>query len=237
MSRIKIIAFDADDTLWANESFFQETEADYCRLFSDVLPGKAISEELLKTEMHNLSLYGYGAKGFTLSMIETALRITGKQLNADTVERILQLGKNLLDMPIELLPDVKEVLMKLKGHYKLVVATKGDLLDQKRKLSKSGLTSMFDHVEIMSDKQQEDYEQLISSLNCQPNEFLMVGNSLKSDIEPVLAAGGYAVYIPFHITWAHEKSNEDVVNERLVRLDRLGELLPLLRKWINFRNK
>ncbi len=230
MSRIKIIAFDADDTLWANESFFQETEADYCRLFSDVLPGKAISEELLRTEMHNLSLYGYGAKGFTLSMIETALRITGKQLNADTVERILQLGKNLLDMPIELLPDVKEVLMKLKGHYKLVVATKGDLLDQKRKLSKSGLTSMFDHVEIMSDKQQEDYEQLISSLNCQPNEFLMVGNSLKSDIEPVLAVGGYAVYIPFHITWAHEKSNEDVVNERLVRLDRLGELLPLLRK-------
>lgn len=230
MSRIKIIAFDADDTLWANESFFQETEADYCRLFSDVLPGKAISEELLKTEMHNLSLYGYGAKGFTLSMIETALRITGKQLNADTVERILQSGKNLLDMPIELLPDVKEVLMKLKGHYKLVVATKGDLLDQKRKLSKSGLTSMFDHIEIMSDKQQEDYEQLISSLNCQPNEFLMVGNSLKSDIEPVLAAGGYAVYIPFHITWAHEKSNEDVVNERLVRLDRLGELLPLLRK-------
>lgn len=230
MSRIKIIAFDADDTLWANESFFQETEADYCRLFSDVLPGKAISEELLKTEMHNLSLYGYGAKGFTLSMRETALRITGKQLNADTVERILQLGKNLLDMPIELLPDVKEVLMKLKGHYKLVVATKGDLLDQKRKLSKSGLTSMFDHVEIMSDKQQEDYEQLISSLNCQPNEFLMVGNSLKSDIEPVLAVGGYAVYIPFHITWAHEKSNEDVVNERLVRLDRLGELLPLLRK-------
>ena len=234
MREIKTIAFDADDTLWSNEPFFQDIEREYTGLLSTYGESKEISDELFHTEMNNLERYGYGAKGFTLSMIETALRISKREVASETVEKILLLGKSLLDMPIELLPEVKETLDLLKQNkcYQLVVATKGDLLDQQRKLQRSGLSSYFDHVEIMPDKTEKEYTQLIEKLRISPSQFLMVGNSLKSDIRPVLAIGGYAIHIPFEIMWQHEVV-EHFEHPRLYQLKRLGELTELLQLSVN----
>lgn len=203
---IKVIAFDADDTLWSNEPFFQEVERKYTELLSEYGSSKEISAELFKTEMNNLECLGYGAKAFTISMIETALRVSHQQIPAAMIQQIILLGKSLLEMPIELLPGVEETLKALKaeGYYRLVVATKGDLLDQERKLKRSGLTPYFDHIEIMSDKTEKEYTRLLQLLQVSPEEFLMVGNSLKSDIQPVLAIGGYGVHIPFEVMWQHE---------------------------------
>lgn len=203
---IKVIAFDADDTLWSNEPFFQEVERKYTVLLSEYGSSKEISAELFKTEMNNLECLGYGAKAFTISMIETALRVSHQQIPAAMIQQIILLGKSLLEMPIELLPGVEETLKALKaeGRYRLVVATKGDLLDQERKLKRSGLTPYFDHIEIMSDKTEKEYTRLLQLLQVSPEEFLMVGNSLKSDIQPVLAIGGYGIHIPFEVMWQHE---------------------------------
>jgi putative hydrolase of the HAD superfamily len=201
---IKVIAFDADDTLWVNEPYFRETEIKFCQLLEDYMPQHTVAQELFKTEIDNLPLYGYGVKGFMLSMVETALRITDKTLNVTVIEKAIQYGKELLEKPIELLEGVEEVLQALQKHYRLVVATKGDLLDQQRKLRKSGLGHYFHHIEIMSDKKELDYEKLIRRLDIAPQEFLMIGNSLKSDVLPVLAIGGHGVHVPYHITWAHE---------------------------------
>lgn len=156
--------------------------------------------------MGNLECLGYGAKAFTISMVETALRVSGQKISAEKIQQIILLGKSLLQMPIELLPSVEETLKALKeqGDYRLVVATKGDLLDQERKLQRSGLMPYFDHIEIMSDKTEKEYTRLLQVLQVAPEEFLMIGNSLKSDIKPVLAIGGYGVYIPFEVMWQHE---------------------------------
>ena len=203
---IKVIAFDADDTLWSNEPFFQEVERKYTDLLSEYGSTEEISAELFKTEMGNLECLGYGAKAFTISMVETALRVSGQKISAEKIQQIILLGKSLLQMPIELLPSVEETLKALKeqGDYRLVVATKGDLLDQERKLQRSGLMPYFDHIEIMSDKTEKEYTRLLQVLQVAPEEFLMIGNSLKSDIKPVLAIGGYGVYIPFEVMWQHE---------------------------------
>lgn len=203
---VKVIAFDADDTLWSNEPFFQEVERKYTELLGGYGTAKEISAELFKTEMSNLECLGYGAKAFTISMIETALRVSGQTIPADTIQQIIVLGKSLLEMPIELLPGVEDALKALKaqGCYRLVVATKGDLLDQERKLKRSGLMPYFDHIEIMSDKTEKEYNRLLQVLQVDAGEFLMVGNSLKSDIQPVLAIGGYGVHIPFEVMWQHE---------------------------------
>lgn len=228
MDTIKIIAFDADDTLWANESNFQEIEVEYCKLLADYLPAEELSKELFNTEMQNLSIYGFGIKSFTLSMIETALRVSANRISPQLIEQIIGFGKTLLNMPVELLPDVKNVLTTLNGKYKLIVVTKGDLLDQERKLQRSGLQKYFDHVEIMSDKQVQDYKRLLDQLACEPHEFLMIGNSMKSDILPVLEVGGYAAYIPFHITWAHEEVEEPVEHSNFTHLSRLTDILAFL---------
>ena len=156
--------------------------------------------------MGNLECLGYGAKAFTISMVETALRMSGQKISAEKIQQIILLGKSLLQMPIELLPGVEETLKALKeqGGYHLVVATKGDLLDQERKLQRSGLMPYFDHIEIMSDKTEKEYTRLLQVLQVAPEEFLMIGNSLKSDIQPVLSIGGYGVHIPFEVMWQHE---------------------------------
>lgn len=225
---IHFIAFDADDTLWVNEPFFQETERHFCALLENWLPAHEIETELLQTEIANLPLYGFGVKGFVLSMLETALRITGGQLSPTTSARILELGKEMLEKPVELLDGVREVLESLaaSGKFRLVVATKGDLLDQERKLKKSGLEPFFHHVEIMSDKRAADYAKLLRHLDCRADQFLMVGNSLKSDILPVLELGGWAVHVPFHTTWALEKT-DDVPLERpkFRQAERISDLL------------
>ena len=226
---IKVIAFDADDTLWSNEPFFQEVERKYTELLSDYGSAKEISAELFKTEMSNLECLGYGAKAFTISMVETALRISAQKVTAEKIQEIILLGKSLLEMPIELLPGVEDTLKSLKaqGGYRLVVATKGDLLDQERKLKRSGLTPYFDHIEIMSDKTEKEYNRLLQVLQVAPEEFLMIGNSLKSDIQPVLAIGGYGVHIPFEVMWQHEVV-ETFTHPRLKQMKSPAELLDWL---------
>lgn len=221
----QVIAFDADDTLWVNEPYFQETEQKFCALLEDYLPHHAVAQELFKTEIDNLRLYGYGVKGFMLSMIETALRVSNHTIPPSVIEKAIQYGKELLDKPIELLDGVKETLETLKDKFRLVVATKGDLLDQERKLKKSGLEYFFHHIEIMSEKQEADYQKLIRHLDIRPDQFLMVGNSIKSDILPVLAIGGFGLHIPYHTTWAHEKIDEPVKHERFRQAGRIDEIL------------
>ncbi|MEN9959597.1 MAG: hypothetical protein RLZZ474_1841 [Bacteroidota bacterium] len=223
-----VIAFDADDTLWVNEPYFRESEEAFASLFEDFLPMHQTQQELFKTEMDNLALYGYGVKGFMLSMVETAVRITGGTLSAEGTSRILEIGKQLLARPNELLDDVETVLQALSGKYRLVVATKGDLLDQERKLRNSGLEKYFHHIEIMSDKQPADYIKLIKHLDIAPEEFMMVGNSLKSDIIPVLEIGGHGVHVPFHTTWAHEMVSNPVVHPQFREVQQLADILQFL---------
>jgi putative hydrolase of the HAD superfamily len=225
---IKVIAFDADDTLWINEPYFREIENRFCELLEDYLPHHTIERELLQTEMQNLSLYGYGVKGFMLSMIETALRISNKTISLDVVERTIEHGKELLAKPIELLDGVEDVLFSLKQHYRLVVATKGDLLDQERKLKNSGIAHYFHHIEIMSDKQEADYQKLIKHLDILPSEFAMIGNSLKSDVLPVLQIGGHGYHVPYHTTWAHEHVEHNVEHDNFRSLQNITDLLPYL---------
>ena len=220
---IRVVAFDADDTLWINETYFREAEEKFASLLEDFLPQHAIMKELYRTEIGNLSLYGYGIKGFMLSMIETALRISGEKMPISLVEKIIQIGQEMLSKPVDLLPGVEEVLKSLQGHYRIVLATKGDLVDQERKLQKSGLEGYFHHIEIMSEKRTSDYQKLIGHLDIQSSEFVMIGNSLKSDILPVLELGGYGIHVPFHTTWIHEQVDHEVKHERFFTAEHLEE--------------
>ena len=225
---IKVIAFDADDTLWVNEPYFRQSEEAFCSLLGEYASLHELERELLKIEIANLGLYGYGVKGFVLSMVETALRVSNNTINANMVEQILDLGKQMLNQPIELLDGVEEVLETLKGKYRLVVATKGDLLDQERKLKKSNLTGYFHHVEVMSEKDDANYLKLIKHLDIQPDELLMIGNSLKSDIVPVLNVGGHAIHVPYHITWAHEQIEDAIDNERFKSVEGIRDILGFI---------
>ena len=222
---LKVIAFDADDTLFVNETYFLETEMKFCDLMSDYLSHQGLSQELFKVEIDNLKIYGYGIKAYTLSMIEAAMKISNNTIPIEVVEKIIQYGKELLEKPIVLLDGVEETLAALYGKYKLIVATKGDLLDQRRKLHNSGLGHYFHHIEVMSDKQEKDYIDLIKRLDIEPSEFFMIGNSLKSDVLPVLAIGGHAVHIPFHTTWAHEKIDHKVEHENFSAFEKITEVL------------
>lgn len=225
---LKVIAFDADDTLFVNETYFLETEEKFCDLMSDYLSHKSISQELFRIEIKNLAIYGYGIKAYILSMIEAAMTISNNTIPVEVVGKIIQYGKELLDKPIVLLDGVEETLESLYGKYKLVVATKGDLLDQRRKLHNSGLGKYFHHIEVMSDKQEQDYLDLIKRLEIEPSEFFMIGNSLKSDVLPVLGIGGYAAHVPFNTTWAHEKIDHEVKHDNFYSFENIIEVIPLL---------
>jgi putative hydrolase of the HAD superfamily len=225
---IKVVAFDADDTLWVNEPYFRKTEEAFCQLLEGYLSMHDLERELMRTELDNLPLYGYGVKGFTLSMVEAAIRITLGTLSVEIIDKILDLGKSLLNEPIELLNGVEEVLESLQGKYRLVVATKGDLLDQERKLRKSGLSKYFHHIEIMSEKDDANYLKLIRHLDIKPDELLMVGNSLKSDVLPVLNIGGSAIHVPYHITWAHEQINHTIEHEKFRTVEHISNILGYL---------
>jgi len=229
MKNIKVIAFDGDDTLWVNEPYYQETETQFCNLLTAYLPEEEIRKVLFQTEMDNLPLYGYGAKGFTLSMMETALKISENQVEPAVLQQIIHLGKTLLDKPIELLDGVQTVLATLQNRYKLVLATKGDLLDQERKLFKSGLNPFFHHIEIMSNKKEDDYDKLLRHLEITPEEFLMVGNSLPSDIIPVVRLGGFGIHVPYHTTWQHEEVSRHNLDTKYYReIEKLSEIPELL---------
>jgi putative hydrolase of the HAD superfamily len=227
---LKVIAFDADDTLFVNEPYFQETEQKFCALMSDYLSQQGLSQELFRVEIANLELYGYGIKGYILSMIEAAMRISNNTISIEIIQKIIEYGKELLQKPIELLDGVEETLAALHGKYKLIVATKGDLKDQQRKLHDSGLGHYFHHIEVMADKQDINYQKLLKRLEIAPSEFFMIGNSLKSDVLPVLKIGGYAVHIPFHTTWEHEKVSHKVEHPNFKTVENITQVLPILLK-------
>jgi putative hydrolase of the HAD superfamily len=228
MSTIKVIGFDADDTLWVNEPFYQDVEKQFCQIMKPYLDEVETSKELFKTEMQNLEIYGYGAKGFILAMVETALRATANRITAEEINQIIEVGKTLLNMPIQLLDGTENVLRKLQEKYKLILATKGDLLDQERKLQKSGLIGYFHHIEIMSDKHENNYKKLLSHLDIQPDEFLMVGNSVKSDILPVVNIGAKAIHVPFEVTWQHETHHGSTETSDFITVTDISEILKLL---------
>ncbi|MDD3003769.1 HAD family hydrolase [Flavobacterium sp.] len=224
----KIIAFDADDTLWHNEPYFDEAQERFCALFQDYASSQEILGLILNHQVKNLPLYGFGIKAFTLSMIETALNLTEHTISGKGIEKIIAIGKDLLEKPVELLPDVETVLQELKGKYKLVVATKGDLKDQHRKLHDSNLGVYFHHIEVLSDKTELDYTKMLNRLDCQPKDFVMIGNSLKSDVLPVLNIGGTGVHIPYHTTWEYEKIDFEVKHENFIALTNIKEVLNIL---------
>ena len=228
-SHIKVIGFDADDTLWVNETYFREAELEFARLLDHFETANKIDQELFKKEMENLNLYGYGVKAFVLSMVESALEISNNTVAPETINNILHIGKSMLNKPVELLDGVEEVLNKLSQRYRLILATKGDLLDQERKLEKSGLTDYFHHIEILSDKKEANYSKLLNHLDISPSEFLMVGNSLKSDILPLINLKAHAIHVPFHTTWAHEEVAEMETNgKHYATVSSLRDILNIL---------
>lgn len=228
ISNIKIIAFDADDTLWHNEPYFDEAQERFCELFQDYASSQEILGMILSHQVRNLPLYGFGIKAFTLSMIETALALTEHKISGKGIEQILTIGKDLLQKPVELLPEVENVLVTLQGKYKLVVATKGDLKDQHRKLHDSGLGTFFHHIEVLSDKTELDYQKMLGRLDCKPEQFLMIGNSLKSDVLPVLNLGGHAIHIPYHTTWEYEKIDFEIEHDNFKSASSITEILSWL---------
>lgn len=230
MKNIKVIAFDADDTLWVNEPYFREAEEKFSNLLEDFLPHHSVQKELFKTEMDNLALYGYGVKSFMLSMVETIARVTDNNADITLVNKALAYGRELLNKPIELLDGVEKVLGQLNGSYRLVMATKGDLLDQERKLIKSGLEKHFHHIEIMSDKKISDYRKLLKHLDCEPQDFLMIGNSIKSDIVPVLELGGHAIHVPYHTTWEYEKVDIKIDNPKFLEAENIEQVISFLKQ-------
>jgi putative hydrolase of the HAD superfamily len=226
--RPKIIAFDADDTLWHNEPYFDEAQDKFCELFGGYASKQELLRLILNHQITNLPLYGFGIKAFTLSMIESALELTNHSISGQNIEKVLQIGKDLLQKPVELLPNVISVLEELKGTYKLIVATKGDLKDQHRKLHESRIGAYFHHIEVMSDKTELDYEKMLGRLDCQATDFLMIGNSLKSDVLPVLNIGGHAIHIPYHTTWEYEQIDFEVEHENFHAFEKITDVLQLL---------
>lgn len=223
--KIKVIGFDADDTLWVNEPYYRETEEKFCQLLLDYGSSHDIHKRLYDVEMANMELYGYGTKAFMLSLIETAILVSKGNINVATISQILDMGKEQIALKNTLLPGVQQVLEKLFPHYRLIVATKGDLLDQERKLKNSCISGYFHHIEIMSDKQVDNYKRLLAHLDIDASEFLMVGNSIKSDILPVIKLGGYAIHVPFHITWEHEKvADHEIPEGRFITVGSISEI-------------
>ncbi len=227
--KFKWIGFDADDTLWENETFFRETEYLFAKMLSEFCDKETAMQELYKTELKNLKDYGFGIKGFMLSMVETAIQLSAGKVATSNITRMIEMGKEMLNKPVTFIDGSKEVVKSLsKKGYKLIVVTKGDLLDQERKLAKADIDKYFHHIEIMSDKQEANYKKVLNHLNIEAKDFLMIGNSLKSDILPILNIGGSAVYIPFHTTWIHEQVENNTKLENFWELKEMAELENVL---------
>ncbi|MGM5470437.1 HAD family hydrolase [Flavobacteriaceae bacterium LMO-SS05] len=213
-SKIKTVGFDADDTLWVNETYFRDAELEFAKLLAPYETANTIDQELFRMEIKNLPLYGFGIKGFVLSMVEMALELSNRNVSNANIEAILKIGKDMLNKPVELLEGVEQTLEALSKDYRLILITKGDLLDQERKLEKSGLTGYFHHIEVLSDKQESNYSNLLNHMGIKPSEFLMIGNSLKSDILPIVNIKAHAIHVPFHTTWLHEQVKEEETNNK-----------------------
>lgn len=226
MDSVKVIGFDADDTLWENGVHFKEMENRCCRLMETYVSAEEMGVLLYRIEQQNLKWYGYGVMAFTLSLIEASIEASSGRVPASVIQAILDMGRDVLGRPVRLLSGVERVLPRLKPHYKLVVVTKGDLLDQERKLSASGLLPFFHHIEVVTEKHVSNYSRLLENLDVKPHEFLMVGNSLRSDIAPVLDLGAWAIHIPQPEVWAHE--NAVIPQHTYVTLKSMEELPALL---------
>jgi putative hydrolase of the HAD superfamily len=225
---ITTIGFDADDTLWHNERFFKLTEARFTELIGKYAEGADIGDRLLAAEKRNLAAYGFGIKGFTLSMIETAIEITGGKVPADVIGEILATGREMLAHPVETLPHARETLEALAGSYRLVLVTKGDLFDQERKLAQSGLGELFNGVEIVSDKTAATYQRVFTRYGDGPERSMMVGNSLKSDVLPAIEAGSWGVHVPHDLMWGLEHADAPIDAPRFREVADLGEIVPLI---------
>ncbi len=227
---ITTIGFDADDTLWHNESFFRLTQGRFAELFRDYAAPDHLVERLAEAEVRNLGHYGFGIKGFVLSMIETAIEVTNAEVPATVIAELIAVGREMLVHPIDLLPGAEKTVIALKGAYRLVLITKGDLLDQERKLAQSGLGDHFHAVEIVSDKTRKTYVDAFARHGSGPGFAVMVGNSLKSDIIPALQAGSWALHVPHDLTWAYERADPPVGQARFRKLSKLRDLPQLLGK-------
>jgi putative hydrolase of the HAD superfamily len=228
MRALSAIGFDADDTLWQNEQFYRLTEERFRSLLAGHAEPEGLSAHLLEAEKRNLKLYGFGIKGFTLSMIETAIEVTNGALPASVIADILAAGRDMLRHPVETLPQARETLERLSGSYRMILITKGDLFDQERKLAASGLGDLFDAVEIVSDKSAATYERIFNRHGEGAGRSMMVGNSIRSDVVPALEAGSWGVYVPHELTWVVEHADQPVSAPRFRRLANLGELAGLI---------
>ena len=228
MPRITTIGFDADDTLWHNESIFEDAHRRYCELLARWHDAATVERTLFATEMRNLELFGYGIKSHALSSIETAIALTHGAISADEIRAILDLAKGMLDHPVDLLEGAAEVVPALAEHHRLVLITKGDLRDQERKVRKSGLERFFAHIEIISEKDTTIYRRIFDRHGIKPAEFLMVGNSLKSDVVPAIEAGGWGTFIPHPLTWALEHAETPAEATRFRQIERIDELTRVL---------
>jgi len=227
---IETVAFDADDTLWHNEHLFQDSQKKLEEIVGRYLPGEDIHDALFAIEMRNLQLFGYGIKGFTLSMVEAAVQLTEGRITAREIHEIVELGKTMIGAPVELLDGVEETLAAVTGRFRVLLITKGDIVDQSSKIERSGLAGHFEQVEIVPRKDAATYRSIFARHGIDPARSVMVGNSLPSDILPVLELGGHGVHVPYALLWAHEAHDTDPDHERFHRLERLSELPALLRR-------
>ena len=219
-----VIGFDADDTLWHNESIFTITQEKFCEILHSHNT-ELVNQTLSSTQIKNLKLFGYGIKGFILSMVETSVELTNGEIKGNEIQKIIDFGREMLANPIELLPHVQEVIEDLSRKYRLLLITKGDLIDQETKIARSGLAEFFTGVEIVSDKNSETYEKILSRHEITASRFIMIGNSMRSDIVPIVQIGGHAVHIPYFSTWEHEQKHPYIDPKNFKQLKHIG-LLP-----------
>jgi len=230
---IRLVGFDADDTLWRSEDYYRDAQAEFERIVGTYVDLEDAHDRLYAVEKRNIALFGYGAKGMTLSMIEAAVEITESRISAQDVHRIVALGKSLLQHPVELLPGIRDAVEEIAREHPVVLITKGDLFHQEAKVRESGLSDLFRRIEIVSEKDTATYSRLLVEFALAPNQFAMIGNSLRSDIVPVLELGGCGVYMPYRVTWAHEtETAPPSALERLRSVNEPGELAAAVRSLV-----
>lgn len=226
MNDITLVGFDADDTLWKSEDYYRDAQTQFERILAGYVDLDDVHDRLYAVEKRNIALFGYGAKGMTLSMVEAAVEITDARISAHDIHRIVELGKAVLQHPVELLPGIRDAVEAIAADYRIVLITKGDLFHQEAKVRQSGLSGLFRRIEIVSEKDADTYARVIAECDAQPAQFAMIGNSLRSDIVPVLALGGCGVYMPYHVTWAHEAEAELPQNADRLRTVDAPQALP-----------
>jgi putative hydrolase of the HAD superfamily len=233
MSRIAMVGFDADDTLWHSETYFKEAHAEFERILGGYvdLADAAVHDRLLATERENIKLFGYGAKGMALSMIETSIALTQSRISAVDIHRLINLGKSILQHKVELLPGVREAVQAVAAMHRVVLITKGDLFHQERKVADSGMADLFHRIEIVSEKDERSYARLFEEFGVEAAQFVMVGNSLKSDIAPVLALGGHGIHVPYPLVWALDRADIDPNHPRFASVDKAADVPATLSRW------